>query len=158
MATLAGLSLKANSEMTIANVLEISDIYVGVDVDNKRQLLQFLADEISKKSQINDRLIFDSILERESLGSTALGHHVALPHCRLEKADKSYVVFAKLNEPIEYDDHSVDIVFMLTSPEDDGAEHLSILSSISTLLRNEDFRKKVRLSDSPKEIYNLIVG
>ncbi len=145
--------------MKISDLMPADSILLSVKVKNKRQLLQDLAQLAASVTKINDRTIFDTILERENLGSTGFGGGTALPHGRLAELDKVYVFCAKLSAPIDFDaidGKPVDIVFLLLSPESSGADHLTALAQISRILKNNNLVDKLRKAESKEEIQALL--
>ena len=91
--------------------------------------------------------ILASISEREQLGSTGFGQGVAIPHGKIEGLTRIYCLFARLAEPIDYkaiDGKPVDLVFLLLSPPDAGAEHLKALAAISRVTRHLPTLEKMR--------------
>ena len=131
----------------------------GIKPNNIRQLLQDLAKRVSENTGIFERTIFDSLLERENLGSTGFGGATALPHARIPEAQKVYGFFAKLSNSVDYeavDGKPVDLVFMLISPEGSGADHLTALAQASRILKDESLCNKIRQISNPEEIYALL--
>ena len=127
--------------MKITNIINQKNIYLDVKAGSKRQLLQELAQKASELSGIDERTIFDALLERENLGTTGFGGGTALPHARLENLDKIYGIFMRLSSPMNYDaidNKPIDLVFMLMSPDSSGADHLTALAQISRLLKDEN--------------------
>jgi PTS system nitrogen regulatory IIA component len=93
----------------------------------KKQALQDLAKKAAEMTGVEERTIFDTLLERERLGTTGVGEGIAIPHGRLPQIDRVHGVFARLDEPIDFesiDDQPVDLIFLLLAPEDAGADHL----------------------------------
>lgn len=145
--------------MKFSEIMSGSSIVLGLKSNNKRQLLQDLAEKASEVTGINERTICDTILERESLGSTGFGDGTALPHGRFADLDKVYGFFAKLNSPVDFDaidGKPVDLIFMLLSPEGNGADHLTALAQASRILKDESTRTKIRQISSAQEIYALL--
>ena len=145
--------------MKISEIMSVNSIVLSLKANNKRLLLQELAKKASEVSGINDRTIFDTILERENLGSTGFGGGTALPHGRLEELDKVHGIFARLNTPIDFDSidgKPVDLVFLLISPESSGADHLTALAQISRILKDEATCTKLRAAGSKEEIHALL--
>lgn len=145
--------------MKFSEIMSGSSIVLGLKSNNKRQLLQDLAAKASEVTGINERTICDTILERESLGSTGFGDGTALPHGRFADLDKVYGFFAKLNSPVDFDaidGKPVDLIFMLLSPEGNGADHLTALAQASRILKDESTRTKIRQISSAQEIYALL--
>ncbi len=145
--------------MKISDIIKKSNVYADLKSGSKRNLLQELAQKAAVETGINERTIFDALLERENLGTTGFGGGTALPHARLENLDKIYGFFAKLETPMSYDsvdNRPVDLVFMLLSPDSSGADHLTALAQISRLLKNENTCEKLRSTNNPEELYALL--
>ena len=145
--------------MKISNIMNNDCVFLDLEATNKRQLLQEIAQKASQISKIDERIIFDTLLERENLGSTGFGNGTALPHARLADAEKVTAFFAKPNASVDFDSvdgKPVDILFMLLSPEDSGADHLTALALTSRLLKDEDLCNKIRQASSAEEIYSLL--
>lgn len=149
------------ANMKISDILTIDNIVMLDDAGSKRQLLQNLTAEAAKETGIEDRTLFDIVLERENLGSTAFGGGTALPHGRIPELKNIKGVFARLEKAIDFDavdGNPVDLVFMLLSPENSGADHLSALSQISRVIKDEESCTKIREAKTKKEIYNILVA
>ncbi len=147
--------------MRLSEIMSVNSVVLSLKANNKRQLLQELAQKASELTGINDRTIFDTILERENLGSTGFGGGTALPHGRLSELDKVFGLFVRLNSPIDFDaidNKPVDLVFLLLSPESNGADHLTALAQISRILKDEETCTKLRAASSKDEIYALLTN
>ena len=145
--------------MKISEIMTVHSVFCDVKASNKRQLLQDLSKKAAEITGIFDRTIFDSLLERENLGSTGFGGATALPHARIPEAKKVYGFLAKLTNLVDYeavDEKPVDLVFMLISPEDSGADHLTALAKASRILKDEAFCNKLRQVSGKEEIYALL--
>ena len=146
--------------MKISDIIDTKSIIAVSKSNSKRQLLQELAAKASETSSIDERTIFDALLERENLGTTGFGNSTALPHARIAAAKKVFGVFAKLNSSIDFesvDGKPVDLVFMLISPEDSGADHLTALAQASRVLKDEGVCKKLRHANNPDEIFSILI-
>ena len=145
--------------MKLSEIMSGNSVFVGLKANSKRQLLQELAGKAAEVTGISDRTVFDTVLERESLGTTGFGDGTALPHGRFAELDKIYAFFAKLASPVDYDavdGKPVDLVFMLLSPESSGEDHLTALAQASRILKDEATRSKIRQISSAQEIYALL--
>jgi PTS system nitrogen regulatory IIA component len=145
--------------MALADLLQQDAIIPALKVNSKKQLLQELAAKASKLTGVPEREIFDVILQRERLGSTGVGHGVAIPHGKLNSVSSINGVFARLETPVDFealDDEPVDLVFLLLAPEGAGADHLKALSRIARVLRDPDLVNKLRQTDSASAIYALL--
>lgn len=145
--------------MKISDIMTEKNVVLGVKALSKRQLLQDLAQKASEITGINERTLFDIVLERENLGSTGFGSGTALPHGRIPDLDKVYGFFAKLSAPLDFeaiDNKPVDLVFLLLSPEGSGADHLTALAQVSRILKDEATCEKLRQADTAEKIYSLL--
>ncbi len=145
--------------MKLSEIMSEKSIFMGLKSNSKRQLLQDLSAKAAEITGLDERTIFDTLLERENLGSTGFGEGTALPHGRFEGLDKVYGFFAKLNSPVDFeaiDGKPVDLVFLLLSPEDNGADHLTALAQASRFLKDESMRQKLRQINSAQEIFALL--
>ena len=118
--------------MALADLLQQDAIVPALKVTSKKQLLQELAVKAAKLTGVPEREIFDVILQRERLGSTGVGHGIAIPHGKLSSISSIKGVFARLESPIDFealDDEPVDLVFLLLAPEGAGADHLADLDA-----------------------------
>ena len=131
---------------------------------NKKQALQELAKRAAELTgapdrQIHERQVFDTLLERERLGTTGVGNGIAIPHGRLPGLDKLYGLFARVERPIDFDsidEMPVDLIFLLLAPESAGADHLKALARVSRLLRDKGVCEKLRGAESADAIYALL--
>lgn len=145
--------------MKLSEIMSEKNICMGLKSNSKRQLLQDLSSKAAEITGLNERTIFDTVMERENLGSTGFGEGTALPHGRFEGLDKVYGFFARLNSPVDFeaiDGKPVDLVFMLLSPEGNGADHLTALAQASRFLKEDSTRNKLRQISSTQEIYALL--
>lgn len=133
--------------MHLNDFLDFQSIGLDLSPGNKRQLLNQLAQIAAARLGVDPSEIADAIAERERLGSTGFGGGVALPHGKLAKLDRVYAMVARLAQPIDYkaiDGAPVDLVFLLLSPPDAGAEHLKALAAVSRLVRSAPTVEKIR--------------
>ena len=144
--------------MKITDILSKESVIADLTVDSKKNLLEELADLASKETNLDPRVILEALVERERLGSTGVGHGVALPHTRLLGLEKIFCAFVKTN-PVDFeavDGKLVDLVFLLLVPEESGADHLKALSCLSKLLRDETVTAALRKASNVDEIYQII--
>jgi len=135
-------------------------ILASVKASGKKALLAELAGRAATVFKIEERRLFDRLLERERLGSTGIGGGIAIPHARLPSLVKPVGLFARLAHPIDFDaidERPIDIVFLLTAPEGAGADHLKALARVSRLLRDRGLVEKLRATDSAEALYALLV-
>jgi nitrogen PTS system EIIA component len=145
--------------MNLAEIIDARAVLPQLKAQNKKQLLQELAQAISPILAVDHRIIFESLLTREKLGSTGLGQGIAIPHGRLPNIARVYGLFARLATPIAYDSvdgEPVDLVFVLISPTQAGADHLKALARISRLLREPETMKKLRGTETSEGLYAIL--
>ncbi len=145
--------------MEISDLLGIDAVVSNLSVTSKKQALQELAKRAHTVTGLDERLIFDTLLERERLGTTGVGNGIAIPHGKLADLGRLYGVFARLEKPIDFDaidEHPVDLVFLLLAPESAGADHLKALARVSRLLRDQGICKKLRGSDNADALFALL--
>lgn len=145
--------------MALADLLQQDAIIPALKVNSKKQLLQELAAKASKITGVPEREVFDVILQRERLGSTGVGHGIAIPHGKLASIDRIVGVFARLENAVDFealDDQPVDLVFLLLAPEGAGADHLKALSRIARVLRDPELVAKLRATESDTAIYTFL--
>ncbi len=145
--------------MKLSDILHATDVLVLDGVSSKRQLLQDLADHAAKTAGVDARTLFDVVLERENLGTTAMGKGIALPHARVPSLKHTQALFAKVKGGVDFeaeDQKKADLVFMLLSPEDSGADHLNALAEISRVMKSDTECAKLRKATSSAEIYKIL--
>lgn len=145
--------------MKLSDILHATDVLVLDSVSSKRQLLQDLADHAAKTAGVDARTLFDVVLERENLGTTAMGKGIALPHARVPSLKHTQALFAKVKDGVDFeaeDQKKADLVFMLLSPEDSGADHLNALAEISRVMKSDTECAKLRKATSSAEIYKIL--
>ena len=142
--------------MEISEILSEDMVLANVEAESKRSLLEKLSAYVAEKENMDKNPIFEAILDRENLGSTGYGDGVAFPHARIDGLDKVITVFARLAQGVDYDsldNHSVDLVAFLLSPEKSGEDHLRALAVMSRVLKNEETCRQIRAAKSAHEIY-----
>jgi PTS system nitrogen regulatory IIA component len=145
--------------MNISDLLTPDAVLPGLKVQGKKQLLQELAARAHLQTGIPERRIFETLIERERLGTTGVGQGIAIPHGRIADAKKITGVFSRLDTAIDYeavDGQPVDLVFMLLAPQDAGADHLKALARVSRLLRNQGACEKLRAATSAEALYAIL--
>ncbi len=145
--------------MEIIDLLGPEAVIAALRAAGKKHLLQELAHHAARLTQIPERRIFETLVERERLGSTGMGQGIAIPHGRIAGLAKISGLFARLETPVAYeavDDQPVDLVFLLLAPESAGADHLKALARVSRLLRNQVTCEKLRAATKSEVLYALL--
>jgi PTS system nitrogen regulatory IIA component len=147
--------------MDLSDLLSPAAVFPALKAQSKKQVIQELCDRAARLSGLSQREIFDTILQRERLGSTGVGNGVAIPHGKLRSIDRLMGVFARLARPVDFDavdDLPVDLVFLLIAPEGAGADHLKALARIARVLRNQSVAQQLRATDDAEALYALLVN
>lgn len=147
--------------MQLADFLDFDAIKTALPGGSKRSLLQQLANLAGQRLSQPSAVILASLNEREQLGSTGFGQGVAIPHGKIEGLERIYGLFARLAEPVDYkaiDGRQVDLVFLLLSPPDAGAEHLKALAAISRVTRHSATLEKMRGARSRDALAAVLLG
>lgn len=145
--------------MELGDVIAAEAVIPRLMAKNKKQLLQDLAERAAALTGLRGRDILEAVLERERVGSTAMGRGIAIPHGRVAGLQRIVTVFARLDQPIDFeasDEEPVDLVFLLLAPEHAGADHLKALARISRLLREPQTIERLRSSYDAATIYAIL--
>ena len=133
-------------------------VLANVPASSKKAVLTTLGLTAAAHWGLAPRAVTDALAQREKLGSTGFGGGVAIPHAKLAGISSVTGMVVRLAQPIEFaavDDMPVDLVFLMLSPVDAGADHLKALARVSRRLRDRDFLAKLRGAGSPDAIYAL---
>lgn len=145
--------------MELADILSEDSVIVCSGLKAKADVLSQLAQRAAKISGHDVDQIFEALSDREALGSTGLGNGIAIPHGKLAGLDGVTAVFARLDEPIDFeavDDQPVDLFMMLLAPVGAGADHLKALARVARLLRNEGTVEALRRAHGAAELYSIL--
>ena len=133
--------------MPVPDIIAEGAIIPALRVESKKHLLQQIAEKAAILTGRSAQEIFDTLSERERLGSTGAGSGIAIPHGKLPKLGRVVGLFARLERPVDFDSidgQPVDLVFTLLAPEGAGADHLKALSRIARLTRDPGNVQKLR--------------
>lgn len=148
--------------MNIIELLKASNFATKVNCVSKKSALESVCQHATQGiSSIKQKDALNALIEREKLGSTAIGYGVALPHARLEGIDKPLASLIQLVNPINFDapdDEPVDLLFGLLMPVENTAEHLKILSKLAELFSVKSFREQLRDAETDEELYRIVTG
>jgi len=145
--------------MPLIDLVGTNAIIPALKVNNKKQALQELAARAAVLSGQNERVIFDILVQREKLGSTAVGNGIAIPHGKMPTLTRLFGLFARLDRPVDFealDNQPVDLIFLLLAPEGAGADHLKALARIARLLRDPSIAHKLRASHDAESLYAVL--
>jgi PTS system nitrogen regulatory IIA component len=144
----------------IADILSPQGVFVDLTAStSKRQVLKELAEHAAGLIDVDAQQLLGALMERERLGTTGVGHGIAIPHARLDQLDKVVGLFAKLSEPIDFealDDQPSDLIFMLLAPNSADADSLKALARVSRVLRDTGLQQRLRQARDADAVYRML--
>ncbi len=143
----------------LASILPAAQVLVHVDASSKKRAFEEAGLLFENLHGLNRSLVTDSLFSRERLGSTGLGHGVAIPHGRIKGLKSPMAAVIQLAQPIGFDapdEQSVNLLIFLLVPEAATQKHLEILSEIAEMLSDTVLREKMAASASSDELFGLI--
>jgi PTS system nitrogen regulatory IIA component len=146
--------------ISMRDLIQPQAVVASLEAASKKDVLQGIAAAASGLAGKDTLATFDVLWERERLGTTGVGHGIAIPHGRVPGLDKVMGLFARLAQPVAFeaiDDKPVDLVFLLLAPESAGADHLQALATVSRLLRDPKLCDQLRKAKDAAAIYKLLV-
>ncbi len=148
--------------MQLADIISPDRVISNVQAKSKKRAFETISDVIASNADIsmgvND--IFDSLIARERLGTTAIGHGIAIPHGRVKESNKTIGAFMQLSEGIDcdaLDNQAVKLIFAVLVPEKTNEEHLQLLARLAQMFKNSDLREKLMAAPDNKTLYDLLV-
>lgn len=147
--------------MEILELLKSDAVLADVKAPNKKELLRELAKVAEKSCGLEADVIFETLLERERLGTTGVGNGIAIPHGRFDALTQIHGLFARLSPPMNFesiDEQPVDLVFLLLAPSSAGADHLKALARVTRLLRDKPTCDKLRHAADAEQIFAILTA
>jgi len=143
----------------IAPLITPDTTLLDISFTSKKKIFEHAADLFARTRGLKASDIFTSLFERERLGSTALGHGIAIPHGRIKGLKEACGAFYRLKDPLEFDapdNQPVTLCFILLVPQDANERHLQILGELAQLFGDEAMRTKMRAADGPSGLIALL--
>ncbi len=144
----------------LLDILSSEAVLPAVKANGKKQALQEISAHAARLTGIDAHEIFETLLQRERLGSTGIGEGIAIPHGKLATVDKLFGLVARLEKPIDFeaiDGMPVDFLFLLLAPEAAGADHLKALARIARVLRQPGVLERLRAANDADAIYAVLL-
>lgn len=145
--------------MRITELLKKDSVSLGVKVESKDAAINYLVDLHARVGNITDKAVFkEGIVKREESGSTAIGEGIAIPHAKNKAVTKAGLAAMTVPEGVDYDSldgQPTNLIFMIAAPEGGSDVHLEVLSRLSMLLIDEDFRKELLASKNVEEFLKV---
>ena len=146
---------------SLDDILPVSHIILDAEISSKKRLFECVAQLLAEQSGLPQAEVFDCLVARERLGSTALGQGVAMPHGRHASVPAATGAFVRLKTPIEFDapdNKPVSLVFVLLVPEAATGEHLQLLGHLAGLFNEKSVREALRACQTPEEARALLLA
>jgi PTS system nitrogen regulatory IIA component len=144
--------------MKLVDLFPGERVFLDVNVANHKELIGFFSERASALGLVQKQLCVRALKAREDLGSTGLGHGIAIPHARIPDLDHSVGILARLAKPIDFeavDQEPVDLALMLLMPEQSGGDQLKVLAGIARIARQERVMNAVRQADTVAEVLEI---
>lgn len=149
------------SSHALSDLISAEDILLDMRADRKRAALGGIAKRLAQRVGVSPGTVLRALRQREGLGSTFIGDRVAMPHARIEGADRPAAALTRLRHPISFgnpDDDPVDLLLAVLWPEADAEGFVPVLARIWRLLRRTELAPSLRLAANPEEAHGLIAA
>ncbi len=145
----------------IGQILLPENVILDADSASKKRVFERVGMLFENTRQISRSQVFDNLFAREKLGSTGLGHGVAIPHGRIKGLRDAVAAFIKTQAPIPFeapDGQPVNLIFVLLVPERATDQHLQLLSELAQMFSDKTFREQLQTSDDPVAIHQMFAN
>ncbi|MFO7188051.1 MAG: PTS IIA-like nitrogen regulatory protein PtsN [Pseudomonadota bacterium] len=145
----------------VAKLLAPANILLDLEVSSKKRMFEQVGLLFENNQGIARSLVFDSLFARERLGSTGLGHGVAIPHGRIKGLRDSVGAFVRLATPVPFDapdGQPVSLIFVLLVPEQATEQHLQILSELAQMFSDRELRQALATAPDAGTLHQLITS
>lgn len=147
--------------MLIADLLSPERIVLETSISSKKRSLELLSEYLAKSiPSLTSTEIFERLITRERLGSTGLGHGVAIPHTRTNGVDNAIGAILKLQNGVDYDaidQQPVYLLFALLVPENSNEQHLELLSQLAEMFSDERILKRLQEAQTAERIITIFI-
>lgn len=145
--------------MKVSDLLTSGNVFHNLEAESKEELVQTMIQSLSAQlGKENTMRATRAVMERESIMSTGVGKGLGIPHAKINGIERNFAVFARLKNPLDYgsiDDQDVELVFLLIGPDGQSTTHIKLLSRISRLMNNDQFRNAIKQAESADEIQKI---
>ncbi|MBI3038754.1 PTS sugar transporter subunit IIA [bacterium] len=146
----------------ISELLQAEFIDLELDAGNKQEAIDRLSNLLSTSGKVRDQKHFlKAVMEREKLGSTAIGAGIAIPHARANTVKEVSIAFARSSKGVDFnsiDGDPVHLIFLLAAPIESGSLYLKLLARVSRLLRYQDLIEDLKKATTKEEIVQIIAS
>lgn len=145
----------------LSQFLAPENVVLDVPATSKKRALEQVALLLENNQGLERASVFDSLFARERLGSTGLGHGVAIPHGRIKNISKPSAAFVRLVQPVSFDapdGEPVDLLLVIVVPEEATQQHLDILAEVARRLSEDSVIESLRSATQPSVVYELLTA
>ncbi|MEO0442519.1 MAG: PTS IIA-like nitrogen regulatory protein PtsN [Pseudomonadota bacterium] len=146
--------------MDISSILSLDCVLYKQQCNSKKRILETIASHLcDQHPALDPGNVFSALIAREKLGSTGIGHGIAIPHCRIKGCTNTIGVLVTLEKPIDFnsiDNEPVDIIFVLIVPEEQNQDHLQTLASLAEVFSDNVRLSRLRQANGAQELYHSI--
>jgi len=148
--------------MKIDEILKKESVIADLLGDNKVNVIKEMTQCLKKNNFIkNDQALFETLMEREKLGSTGIGENIAIPHGKSDEVTKIITVLARSKNGVEFeslDQKPVHFVCMVIAPAHSTGQHLKVLARVSRIFKNQGLRDEILQAESSDAIYSILTN
>lgn len=144
----------------LTNYFNRKNIAANITANNKKVVFDHLTQLLSQDNQALQNTIHECLIKRERLGSTAIGHHIAIPHASIEGLEQPIIALLTLQKDIDFDEphqENVSTVLGLLTPPAKSEPHIDLMSTLSKLLSKKNVLENLRKAESTDDLYNRFV-
>jgi nitrogen PTS system EIIA component len=145
----------------ISKSLPLANVLIGHDASSKKRLFEQIGVLFENREAIARATTYDSLFAREKLGSTGLGHGIAIPHGRIKGLKQTLCAFVKPATPIQWDAPDslpAELIFFILVPEKANEQHLQILSELAQMFSDKSFRDSVAACTDAESAHRLLTN
>ena len=145
----------------VGELLHVDGIDLELDVADRPALLERVAGLLARRYGLVEREVLEGLSQREQIGSTALGHGVAIPHARMAQCRKAAAVFVRTKFPIPFDapdNKPVSVFLAVLVPRQATEQHLQLLATAATMFNDRAFRERLRTCPDPGSACELLAA
>lgn len=146
----------------IAELLTLDRVMCRPKVSSKKRALEWLSERLASGTNVVTQFeVFESLFDRERLGSTGLGHNVAIPHGRIKGLVEPIVACLHLKQGVDYDaidGRPVTFIFALLVPDESVNEYLTLLAKLAEMFNDEVLCVELRAASSEQEVFSLLAS
>ena len=147
--------------MKIEEILKKESVIADLLGDNKVEVIKEMTQCLKKNNLIkNDQALFETLMEREKLGSTGIGENVAIPHGKSNEVKRIITVLARSKNGVEFeslDQKPVHFICMVIAPAHSTGQHLKVLARISRIFKNQGLREDILNAGNSDSIYSILI-